>query len=125
MLVGEFAENSALWFWYDSWIAIVGLVLARLFTLQVLIKTRWSNPIALLFKLLAVAGTAVVALIVADRLEVETITPDVVDPELYGYGSMAGAVVAVVLGLYATLFVEGGGCQGPQAARSGDGCQRP
>jgi len=99
-MVGDFADGSVLWYWYDNYLILPALVLALYLTYRALRRYSWTQRTPLILKGLSTLGTALVLLVTLDRFTVETIG---INSNVYGYSSMVGALVAVIIGGYAEV----------------------
>ena len=99
-VVGEFADGSVLWFWYDNFLILPALVLALYLTYRALRWYPWTAQEPLVLKGLAILGTVLVLAVTLDSFGVETIG---INKTVYGYSSMVGAIIAVAVGGYAEV----------------------
>ena len=100
---GAFDRGTVLWFWYNAVLAGPAMALALVFTFKVLVRISWSGPIPMVVKILATLGTTAVVMVVLDRIGVRM---SIRDPETFGYVSMLGAAVAILLGLFAPTLAR-------------------
>lgn len=119
VMEGSFENGTVLWYWYEMWIVAAALGLAGLLTARLLVQTPWTGAVPVFAKALAVLGLAPVLTVVLDRVGVYTA---VREAETFGYVSIAGAAVAVVLGLL-TPMLRGGSTS--DAAENADNSPSP
>ncbi|MEE8443311.1 MAG: FHA domain-containing protein [Dehalococcoidia bacterium] len=80
--------------WYDSWLVIVGCVVALVLTVLVSARSSWQTE-GLLLKTVMVLAVVVTLPLTMIRLEINPQDPTVV----VGYLSIAGVIVSLVVGL--------------------------
>ena len=107
---GEFVRGELMWWWYDSLLALPALVISVFFTYKVLVRAPWTRRNMLIAKGLSLLATALVLLVVLDRVGALNIP---IDGYVYGFLSLLGAGMAVVLGAGIMFMTRGGRLSGP------------
>ena len=87
--------------WYDLWIVVPVTAIVGLLTIWMLVQTSWTKPVSLGLKILAVVGVFFTGIVAFDRIGLST---GINDPEIFGYVSIVGAVVALVLSVFGIAF---------------------
>ena len=105
----EFTEGSWLEYWYDWYLAVPALLVAAYLTLRSMFSMPWTRRNALIARVLALLGTALVAVVVLDIFEIETVPLDTFDDDdIYGYLSVGGAAGASLISLIGMFAYRGG-----------------
>lgn len=113
---GVFAHGTVLWYWYDEWIVAGALGAMLLLTLFILARLSWSKVVSLGAKIIAVLATVVAALVVIDRAGGHL---NFVAPQAMGYGTMAGAVLTLGIGIATLLMTRTRASAEPRAFADG------
>jgi hypothetical protein len=105
----EFTEGSWLEYWYDWYLAIPALLVAAYLTLRTTFSMPWTSRNALIARVLTLLGTVLVAVVVLDIFEIETVPLDTFDDDdIYGYLSVGGAAAATLISLIGMFAYRGG-----------------
>jgi len=105
----EFTEGSWLEYWYDWYLAIPALLVAAYLTLRTTFSMSWTSRNALIARVLTLLGTVLVAVVVLDIFEIETVPLDTFDDDdIYGYLSVGGAAAATLISLIGMFAYRGG-----------------
>ena len=103
-------------FWFNSWLALIGLVVSIVLTLLVVSRENWRGPGPIVVAIMALTIFACLPL----ALSRMGMILEVGDPESLGYVNVAGTIAAIVLGGGRLLLQVGyGGTRG--AADTSDG----
>jgi pSer/pThr/pTyr-binding forkhead associated (FHA) protein len=117
----EFTEGSWLEYWYDWYLAVPALLVSAYLTLRSTFSMPWINRNALIARVLTLLGTALVAIVVLDIFEIETVPLDTFDDDdLYGYLSVGGAAAATLVSLIGMLAYRGGRGRRPKKKKEED-----
>ncbi len=93
---GAFDSGSVLWYWYDGWVALPFMLASVVLIPRLGQAIRRSELIALASMLIAILGTIPVIVVVFDRIGIWSTLSD---PVTFGYASIGGTVVAILLGI--------------------------
>ena len=93
---GAFERGSFLWYWYDGWIAVPFMLAGLVLTLRLGQAIRRSELLALASMLIAILAIIPVIVVVFDRIGIWNTFSN---PVTFGYASIAGTAVAILLGI--------------------------
>ena len=99
---GAFDRGSVLWYWYDGWVAIPFMLASMVLILRLGQAIRRLELVALASMLIAILGTIPVIVVVFDRIGIWSTFSD---PVTFGYASIGGTVVAILLGIAVPWYV--------------------
>ena len=103
-----FEDGTILDYWYDWYLIVPALLVAAYLTLRSTFSMPWIRPNALIARVLTLLGTALVAVVVAERFEFLTLSLDTLDAEIYGWLSVGGAAGASLVSLIGMFAYRGG-----------------
>ena len=95
-----FEDGTILDYWY---LIVPALLVAAYLTLRSTFSMPWIRPNALIARVLTLLGTALVAVVVAERFEFLTLSLDTLDAEIYGWLSVGGAAGASLVSLVSLI----------------------
>jgi hypothetical protein len=115
----EFTDGSWLEYWYDWYLAVPVLLVAAYLTLRSTFSMPWTSRNALIARVLTLLGTVLVAIVVLDIFEIETVPLDTFDDDdIYGYLSVGGAA-ATLISLIGMFAYRGGRGRRPKNEEGG------
>ena len=93
---GAFNRGSVLWYWYDGWVAVPFMLASLVLILRLGQAIRRSELLVLASMLIAILGIIPVIVVVFDRIGIWNTFSN---PVTFGYASIVGTVVAILLGI--------------------------